>query len=687
MAVILRSSMILPRVAEMPCSIDFLPTLWHAGRHAHRRGRAGLRRRRARSSSASLCEALGVPTAPTTASRCFDFAVCAPRAGPGARPPSGFDLHRRARPGPAPPTPTWSRSPAMRARSSPSPDEVLERAARRPHARGARILSVCTGAFVLGEAGPARRPRVHHALAAHRRARRALPAGPGRARGALRRRRPGRHQRRLGGRPRRRAAPVAPGVRRRARPAPSPAGWSCRRSATAGRRSSSPAPCPTATPRPSDRCSTWITEHLGEDLDVEALARRSHMSPRTFARRFRAETGTTPHALGHQPAGAGRRGAARAHRPLGRLDRRRGRLRQRRDAAPPLHPGRGGSARSSTAAASPADRRSGPSAARQPSWRRAVRSAAWNTWTWRTPSFHIESHIVVASAGESVPARSASMSWTCISHVATAVRAAGAPSRPRATCSAHARSGRRRVVREAAPRTTDVLLRRRLLGSVEVRDQVLGTHPGLVPEGRRLLQADRADDQLVHRADVHLPLVHRGSGRAHGHGQRLGHDHAALHPGQAGSGVRRRRPLVEAAEPAGAGTGGRWIVRHGGECRARPRPAGHTRPARPSAKACASRRSTTPSARSDAGSASAGGSCPTSCPMVRPPCGRARRRPATHCAPDGPAGSARNRGKCRTGRPQSGRSVRSCAAVVRCRVRRRRGAGVTRAVDCAMMRA
>lgn len=40
---------------------------------------------------------------------------------------------------------------------------------------------------------------------------------------------------------------------------------------------------------------TWITEHLSEDLSVEALARREHMSPRTFARRFRAETGTTPH--------------------------------------------------------------------------------------------------------------------------------------------------------------------------------------------------------------------------------------------------------------------------------------------------------------------------------------------------------------------------------------------------------
>ena len=40
----------------------------------------------------------------------------------------------------------------------------------------------------------------------------------------------------------------------------------------------------------------WISENLAEDLGVERLARESHMSARTFARRFRDETGTTPHA-------------------------------------------------------------------------------------------------------------------------------------------------------------------------------------------------------------------------------------------------------------------------------------------------------------------------------------------------------------------------------------------------------
>jgi AraC family transcriptional activator FtrA len=39
----------------------------------------------------------------------------------------------------------------------------------------------------------------------------------------------------------------------------------------------------------------WAQARLNEDLSVERWARRAALSPRTFARRFRAETGTTPH--------------------------------------------------------------------------------------------------------------------------------------------------------------------------------------------------------------------------------------------------------------------------------------------------------------------------------------------------------------------------------------------------------
>jgi transcriptional regulator GlxA family with amidase domain len=38
----------------------------------------------------------------------------------------------------------------------------------------------------------------------------------------------------------------------------------------------------------------WASERLDESMPVERLAAEAHMSPRTFARRFRDETGTTP---------------------------------------------------------------------------------------------------------------------------------------------------------------------------------------------------------------------------------------------------------------------------------------------------------------------------------------------------------------------------------------------------------
>jgi transcriptional regulator GlxA family with amidase domain len=47
--------------------------------------------------------------------------------------------------------------------------------------------------------------------------------------------------------------------------------------------------------------TSWALNHLEDDLTVEVLAQRAHTSPRTFARRFVAHTGTTPHKwLTHQ---------------------------------------------------------------------------------------------------------------------------------------------------------------------------------------------------------------------------------------------------------------------------------------------------------------------------------------------------------------------------------------------------
>ncbi|GAA0917634.1 helix-turn-helix domain-containing protein [Streptomyces thermoalcalitolerans] len=54
-------------------------------------------------------------------------------------------------------------------------------------------------------------------------------------------------------------------------------------------------------PLPTSPCDTvgevlaWMERHLDQEITVEQLAARAHMSPRTFARRFQQETGTTPY--------------------------------------------------------------------------------------------------------------------------------------------------------------------------------------------------------------------------------------------------------------------------------------------------------------------------------------------------------------------------------------------------------
>ncbi|MFJ5779129.1 GlxA family transcriptional regulator [Streptomyces sp. NPDC093094] len=50
----------------------------------------------------------------------------------------------------------------------------------------------------------------------------------------------------------------------------------------------------TAARAPLRDVQQWVTEHPADDLSVEALAARARLSPRHFARAFRAETGLTP---------------------------------------------------------------------------------------------------------------------------------------------------------------------------------------------------------------------------------------------------------------------------------------------------------------------------------------------------------------------------------------------------------
>ncbi|QGN46455.1 GlxA family transcriptional regulator [Micromonospora sp. WMMD558] len=56
------------------------------------------------------------------------------------------------------------------------------------------------------------------------------------------------------------------------------------------------APIPKAPEAPTlEPVLEWLMGHLDRPLTVDDLAARADMAPRTFARRFRAETGTTPH--------------------------------------------------------------------------------------------------------------------------------------------------------------------------------------------------------------------------------------------------------------------------------------------------------------------------------------------------------------------------------------------------------
>jgi len=178
--------------------------------------------------------------------------------------------------------------------TSPTPPEISQ-ALRDAHARGAYVMSVCSGAFVLGEAGllDGRRCTTHwqytDELARRFPAAKVVPnslyveddrvlTGAGTAAGIdaclhLVRQVHG--------------TATAIALARRMVVPPHRSG---------GQSQYVEAPLPRTPDAPTlEPLLGWLMTQLDKPITVDDLAARSHMAPRTFARRFRAEVGTTPH--------------------------------------------------------------------------------------------------------------------------------------------------------------------------------------------------------------------------------------------------------------------------------------------------------------------------------------------------------------------------------------------------------
>ncbi|MFH8372524.1 GlxA family transcriptional regulator [Streptomyces cyaneofuscatus] len=173
------------------------------------------------------------------------------------------------------------------------PEEALQ-ALRRAVERGARVLSVCSGAYVLGAAGllDGRRCTTHwrHAADLARRYPKAIvkPDVLYVDEGSVIT-----------------SAGTASGIDAclhlvRQEYGQDAANTIARRMVVPPHRDGGQAQY-ISRPLPRNACDTvgstlaWMEHHLDQEMSVEQLAALAHMSPRTFARRFQQETGTTPY--------------------------------------------------------------------------------------------------------------------------------------------------------------------------------------------------------------------------------------------------------------------------------------------------------------------------------------------------------------------------------------------------------
>lgn len=274
-------------MAGLPAAIDILPEIWQTDGML-RNVAAVVLDGVAPFELGVLCEAFGVDRSdqglPT-----MDFDLCGPSQQ--VKTSMGFSLlieHGLERLESA----DLIGVPAM-PRNDAYPGELLE-ALRAAVDRGARVLSVCSGAFVLGEAGllDGRRCTTHWMYSGELAAR--FPEAkvdPGvlyvdddpviTSAGTAAGLDAGLHlwRKEFG-------ADVAAMVARRMVVPPHRDG---------GQAQFIEAPIRATPARTLATVVDYMAAHLDQDLTVDDLATLASMSPRTFARRFRAETGTTPY--------------------------------------------------------------------------------------------------------------------------------------------------------------------------------------------------------------------------------------------------------------------------------------------------------------------------------------------------------------------------------------------------------